>query len=655
MQTVAAHFLQTPVKVTAGHRARRHRCLIVVALVATAAFAAVGSACLPYGVEAHSEDVESSAPIVQTDSGPVAGIRLRGQNGGVVDAYLGIPFAKPPTGERRFMLPEPITPWKETLQAVWKPKACVQTSFELPGSVNINTADTSEDCLYLNIWVPRPECSNGAVSCDHLLPVFTFVYGGLFVWGSSALGVYDGLDFAARAQVVYANFNYRVSLFGFLNASSPEAPGNMGMYDQLEALRWIHRNIKHFGGDPDAITLAGHSAGGMSVSYHIMSELSRGLFKRAALFSGTPQALSYSDHADQHQNFRTLSYHLGCADAKLPVEAQRDEIVRCMRKWDAHKLALEATKALPFKFVTILPGYGDAFLRRNPLDLNNPFNVKEIFLGTTQDDGAYLVYAMLDQLKWLNGNLDGPTVFRVTVKSFFNVDFAASAKYSHLYFDESGAPHEQWEIEKNLSLPLTEGAFDCGTDLYASSALASNVTLLRYEFTHRPARSMWHKWVTATHMDELPFFLATTDKLSSGTTRGDEYAKELQFSNELVDTLASFTKTGKPKIPKSDMEWPKYTKESKAYVILKPNDYSVAYGPRSKKCHLWEPYLVKRQPSPTTPAPKHKPTPKRMPEKRPGKPLRPLDNFVESSASTGPLSSATALASMLFAIALGRS
>ncbi|KAH7952446.1 hypothetical protein HPB52_023467 [Rhipicephalus sanguineus] len=538
MQTVAAHFPRMPVKATAGHRARGHRCPSIGALVAAAAFVVLGSACLPCCVEANNENLKSRAPVVHTDSGPVAGVRLRGQNGVIVDAYLGIPFAKPPTGERRFLLPEPVTPWTETLQAVRKPKACVQTSFELPGSVNINIEDTSEDCLYLNIWVPRPECNNDAGSCDDLLPVFTFVYGGLFVWGSSALGVYDGLAFAARAQVVYVNFNYRVSLFGFLNASSPEAPGNMGMYDQLEALRWIHRNIKHFGGDPDAISLAGHSAGGMS--------LSRGLFKRAALFSGTPQALSYSDHADQHQNFRTLSYHLGCADAKLPVEAQRDEIVRCMRKWDAHKLALETTKALPFKFVTILPGYGDTFLHRNPLDLNIPFNVKEIFLGTTQDDGAYLVYAMLDQLKWLNGNLDGPTVFRVTVKSFFNVDYATSAKYSRLYFDESGAPHEQWEIEKNLSLPLTEGAFDCGTDLYASSALDSNVTLLRYEFTHRPARSMWHKWVTATHMDELPFFLATTDKLTSGTIKADEsvLSKELQFSNDLVDTLASFTKTG---------------------------------------------------------------------------------------------------------------
>ncbi|KAL3223152.1 hypothetical protein MRX96_027757 [Rhipicephalus microplus] len=332
---------------------------------------------------------ESRAPVVHTDSGPVAGVRLRGQDGVVVDAYLGIPFAKPPNS----------------------PKACVQTSFELPGSVNINIEDTSEDCLYLNVWVPRPECNTNAGSCDDLLPVFTFVYGGLFVWGSSALDVYDGLDFAARAQVVYVNFNYRVSLFGFLNASTPEAPGNMGMYDQVEALRWIHKNIKHFGGDPDAITLAGHSAGGMSVSYHIISELSRGLFKRAALFSGTPQALSYSDHADQHQNFRTLSYHLGCARRKAAGGGPegRDR-------------------------------YGDSFLHRNPLDLNIPFNVKEIFLGTTQDDGAYLVYAMLDQLKWLNGKLDGPTVFRLTVKTFFNVDFATSAKYSRLYFDESGAP-----------------------------------------------------------------------------------------------------------------------------------------------------------------------------------------------------------------------
>ncbi|KAL1423112.1 hypothetical protein MTO96_021492 [Rhipicephalus appendiculatus] len=527
MQTVAAHFPRMPTKAMARHRARSHPRPSIVALFATAAFAVLGSSCLPCCVEANSENLESRAPVVHTDSGPVAGVRLRGQNGVVVDAYLGIPFAKPPTGERRFLLPEPVTPWKETLQAVKKPKACVQTSFELPGSVNINIEDTSEDCLYLNIWVPRPECNKDAGSCDDLLPVFTFVYGGLFVWGSSALGVYDGLAFAARAQVVYVNFNYRVSLFGFLNASSPEAPGNMGMYDQVEALRWIHKNIKHFGGDPDAITLAGHSAGG-----HVPAH------RRPYPIRTTPTST---------KTFRALSYHLGCADAKLPVEAQREEIVRCMRKWDAHKLALEATKALPFKFVTILPGYGDAFLHRNPLDLNIPFNVKEIFLGTTQDDGAYLVYAMLDQLKWLNGNLGrshGVQGDGEKPSSTWTTRRAPSIRASTS--TRAALPHEQWEIEKNLSLPLTEGAFDCGTDLYASSALDSNVTLLRYEFTHRPARSMWHKWVTATHMDELPFFLATTDKLTSGTIKADESAlsKELQFSNDLVDTLASFTKTG---------------------------------------------------------------------------------------------------------------
>ncbi|KAH6929814.1 hypothetical protein HPB50_005965 [Hyalomma asiaticum] len=293
-------------------------------------------------------------------------------------------------------------------------------------------------------------------------------------------------------------------------------------------------------------------------------------------------------------------------------------------------------------------------------------NVKDIFLGTTQDDGAVLVSTMYSKLNWLKGSIDGRTILRFFLRNFFGASLSGSLRFENAYFG-SAEPVSEEEVLRNLSSVITDLFFNCATDLFAQTALKNKVSLFRYVFDHRPSYSFWGDWVTVTHNDDLPFFLGTLRVTKETVERqNDSFGEllrkkfsvtpdELTFSDELIKALAEFAWTGKPKIPKSDMEWPKYTKENKAYVILKPNDYSVAYGPRSKKCHLWEPYLIKRQPAPTTPAPKHKPTPKRIPEKRPGKPLRPLDNFVESSASTGQLSSATALASMLFAIAFNRS
>ncbi|KAL1423109.1 hypothetical protein MTO96_021490 [Rhipicephalus appendiculatus] len=323
---------------------------------------------------------------------------------------------------------------------------------------------------------------------------------------------------------------------------------------------------------------------------------------------------------------------MNCTNFYLSGKEKIDAALDCLRKADAQRLVHEVESSMAYRYITILPGYGDSFLPHSPLDLDKArMNVKDIFFGTTQNDGAVLVSAMYSKLKWLKGSVDGRTILRVFLRNFFRVSLSNSLQFEDAYF---GSAQQVSELEMLEALP---------------------------------SYSFWEDWVTVTHNDDLPFFLGTlrVDKKTL-QNQNDSFGEllrktfsatpeELTFSDELIKALAEFSWTGKPKIPKSDMEWPKYTKENKAYVILKPNDYSVAYGPRSKKCHLWEPYLIKRQPAPTTPAPKHKPTPKRIPEKRPGKPLRPLDNFVESSASTGPFSSATALASMLFAIAFNRS
>lgn len=498
---------------------------------------------------------DESAPLVHTSSGSLTGVALRSGEK-IVDAYLGIPFAEPPTGERRFQMPLPVTSWKGTLRAVNMSKGCVQTDFAILNDVKLNMSDTTEDCLYLNVWVPRRSCHESGGNCLQGMPVFVFLYGGLFNWGSSSLPFYDGLELAARAEVIYVSFNYRLGIFGFLNASSPAAPGNMGLYDQVEALRWINKNIKFFGGDPNSVTLSGQSAGAVSVSYHMISQLSKGLFKRAVLFSGTPHTLAYSHNTDHHVNFRIVSEALSCVNRSTPIDAQVPDVVDCLRKLDAHELASRAAKALSFRIATVLPGYGDAFLPNSPIDVDNSVpHIKEVLLGTTEDDGAFLVYQILSRIPMVRDQLDGPTALRIPLRSLLHIDSATSAKIAQSYFKDS-VHDEPWEVQKNFSNAITDAGFECSTTLFASSLCALNATVFRFSFDHRPSYSFWPDWLTATHADELRFFLGTFQSVEKIKTRVygasaekvrkpiHPTANELQFSDDLMNTLSTFCHTG---------------------------------------------------------------------------------------------------------------
>ncbi|KAH9368413.1 hypothetical protein HPB48_012657 [Haemaphysalis longicornis] len=557
------------------------------------------------------------APLVRTSTGELVGKRLHSA-GREVYAYLGIPYGQPPVGDRRFLKPLPIAPWSGVFRADTMHPGCTQTDFVVTDDATIDMSNTVEDCLRLNVWVPRRVQNdtsggidgNSSPSVDNStngFPVFVFIYGGLFSWGSSSLFMYNGLEFAARADVIFVSFNYRLGPLGFLNASAPGAEGNMGLYDQLEALRWIHKNVHAFGGDPDAVTLAGQSAGAVSVSYHLMSELSRGLFQRAVLLSGTSSTLAYSENIDQNDNFRAVSGALNCTNFYLPGLERVNASLDCLREVDGHRLVREAESGMAYRYITILPGYGDSFLPHSPVDLDRAkFHVKDVFLGTTEDDGALLVSAMYSKMNWLKGSIDGRTILRVFLRNFFHMPMSKSAPFESAYFGRAQQLPEA-QVLKAMSSAITDLAFDCAADLFSQATLRSNVTVFRYVFRHRPSYSFWGDWVTVTHNDDLPFFLGTVraDKKMLNEQYKDSFGKllrekftptpeELRFSDDLIRVLADFCKSGKPKIPKTDTEWPKYTKERKAYVILKPNDYKVAYGPRSKKCYLWEPYLIKK-------------------------------------------------------------
>ncbi|NKL80687.1 carboxylesterase family protein [Rhizobium leguminosarum] len=206
---------------------------------------------------------------------------LKGERSGTVVSFKGIPYAAPPVGDLRWRNPRPVETWSGIKDARDFGPSCMQTD-DLP---------KSEDCLTLNVWTPVKRPRNP-------LPVMVWIYGGALAHGNTPQ--YPGGQLAAQ-RVVFVSMNYRMGRLGYfahpaLMKEAPDEPvGNYGYMDQLAALKWVRQNIEAFGGDPKKVTIFGESAGGGSVMAHMISPLSRGLFRGAILQSpGLPAARAES-------------------------------------------------------------------------------------------------------------------------------------------------------------------------------------------------------------------------------------------------------------------------------------------------------------------------------------------------------------------------
>jgi para-nitrobenzyl esterase len=215
---------------------------------------------------------------IQVEGGQITG--TPGWGWGIRE-YLGIPFAAPPVGTLRWRPPQPVIAWQGVRAADRYSPACMQSQYPAnSGSWNRGLIRTSEDCLYLNVWTP-------AASADERLPVMVWIYGGGGTHGSSAEPIYDG-NAMAKKGVVVVSMNYRVNVFGWFahpeltRESEHHSSGNYGSLDQSEAIRWVKKNIAHFGGDPDKVTIWGESGGSRSVNFLAASPLLKG-YARAAI------------------------------------------------------------------------------------------------------------------------------------------------------------------------------------------------------------------------------------------------------------------------------------------------------------------------------------------------------------------------------------
>ncbi|CAG2110334.1 unnamed protein product, partial [Medioppia subpectinata] len=221
---------------------------------------------------------------VNTSSGSVRGQTLHVLNR-KIHQFLNIPYAEPPLGPLRFAPPLPLrAPKQGIIDGTKSGNHCIQ---KIPKfGVLTGNEILSEDCLVLNIWTPNVDNSNENQRKSDLKSVMFWIYGGGLSMGSIFRDKNNGSVLSTN-DVVVVTVNYRVGPLGFFYGGDETAPGNAGFYDQLLALKWVRENIHLFGGDKDQITIFGFSAGSWSVSAHILSPLSKGLFKRAIMQSGS--------------------------------------------------------------------------------------------------------------------------------------------------------------------------------------------------------------------------------------------------------------------------------------------------------------------------------------------------------------------------------
>ena len=215
---------------------------------------------------------------VKTSYGILEGLDISG-----IKTFKGVPFAAPPTGDNRWREPQPLQPWQGIRECHdYAPDPMQEPIF---GDMNFGADSISEDCLYLNIWTP-------AITMNEKLPVLIYFNGGGLMAGSGSEPRYAGMAMARRGMIC-VTANYREGIFGFFahpelsKETAYKGSGNYGFLDQQAAIRWVHENISLFGGDPERITIAGESAGSMSVSALMASPLSRGLFAQAIGSSGS--------------------------------------------------------------------------------------------------------------------------------------------------------------------------------------------------------------------------------------------------------------------------------------------------------------------------------------------------------------------------------
>uniref|UniRef100_A0A1B6J7A4 Carboxylic ester hydrolase n=1 Tax=Homalodisca liturata TaxID=320908 RepID=A0A1B6J7A4_9HEMI len=329
-----------------------------------------------------------TSPTVTVEHGMVRGRTLQTAGGRTIYAFEGIPYAKPPVGDRRFKEPQFRTkPWLGVWDATHPGSVCLQ--YDHMTYLKEEPIIGDEDCLYLNVYTP--ELPAGFISANPK-DVIVYIHGGAFTYGGGHLYMpWYLLD----RDVVYVSINYRLGPLGFLSTEDDIVPGNNGLKDQVMALQWLQKNIAAFGGNAGSVTITGMSAGGASVHYHYLSPRSVGLFHKGVSMSGSALC-PWTQTEEAANKARTLASALGCPTAP------NWEMIKCLRKRPARRIVRLVSTPLfmPWHFNPYTP-FGPVqeraglqpFLTQHPLDILRMGHIqpRPWLVSVTSEEGLYPV------------------------------------------------------------------------------------------------------------------------------------------------------------------------------------------------------------------------------------------------------------------------
>uniref|UniRef100_A0A7N6AJR3 Carboxylic ester hydrolase n=1 Tax=Anabas testudineus TaxID=64144 RepID=A0A7N6AJR3_ANATE len=479
-----------------------------------------------------------TAPEVHTKLGSLRGqyVSVKGKETGV-HAYLGVPFAKPPVGPAlRLAAPQPLEGWEGVKDATQQPLMCVQHKqdmLDLAEKLHLSVVipDISEDCLYVNIYTPANRAH------DAKLPVMVWIHGGGYTMGSAS--IYDGSALAAYQDVVVVLIQYRLGLLGFLSTGDEHMPGNLGLLDQVQALKWIQQHIHNFGGDPDLVTIFGESAGGVSVSLLLLSPLSEGLFHRAISESGTAE-MGIVVSNNPLQLTQMVANISGCS-----LEST-EKIADCMRNLDIDTI-VNIVKDKKLHYSANIDGH---FLTK-PVDellSQHQLHTVPFITGVNNDEAGWLIVDFFAPPNWTEGldreEKDSHRYLGTFFLSFQPLKLLISTEVFlyitiHIYLDKLAL------INKTHNFHLS--VIDAGAPVYL------------YEYQHPPKflQEKRPSFVKTDHGDELftvlGFCFTTTHvKLPDSCPEEEE-----KLSKIMMSYWGNFARTGSPN-GDGLVHWPKY-------------------------------------------------------------------------------------------------